>query len=91
MVVGWLMYLAVSGGRCWNAGDGGSCLDLVQLTTSPLNAQQQPDKLVLEFLLEVELVASSQFCDQFLRVLVNTALQLVGQLRQTSHRQTFQT
>ena len=44
-------YLGVGGGCSVQPGDGGSRLDLLQMTTPPLNAQQQPDELVLEFLL----------------------------------------
>ena len=43
-------YLGVGGGCSVQPGDGGSRLDLLQMTTPPLNAQQQPDELVLEFL-----------------------------------------
>ena len=54
-------YLGVGGGCSVQPGDGGSRLDLLQMTTPPLNAQQQPDELVLEFLLN-ELVLKRASC-----------------------------
>jgi len=43
-----------------DASDGGSTLQLLELSSSPLYTQQQPDKLILEFLVEVQFVSTSQ-------------------------------
>jgi len=65
-------------------------MQLSQLMTTLLDAQQQPDELVALFLGEVELVAQCQLVDQRLRVQSDSAFHISHELRQHGRRQRSQ-
>jgi len=57
-------------------------MELCELMTTLLNAQQQPNELVALFLGEVQLIAPRQLLDQRLRVQSDPAFHILDELRQ---------